>query len=149
MLGHVARASWLRHCPASVALIGMETPGNVAEVFWFDVLVHAGCPGDGGRVGELARFLRLNEFTAVAQLLRAGHPSEWLEAEGLSDAELQFVHQLGTGREEQPRWAHLVTICVQFAWHVVPVPFRSRVRQPTATARVTVCDHLVAQLGLN
>ncbi len=108
ILGHVAQASWLSHCPGSVALIGMETPGNVAEAFWFDVLVHAGCPGDRGRVGELARFLRRNEFTAVAQLLRAGHPSEWLEAEGLSDAELQFVHQLGTSCAEQHRWAYLV-----------------------------------------
>ena len=59
--------------------------------FWRHVLVENGFQGGAERETSLARFIVQNQFTKLAHLAHADHPSEWWGAEGFADAELEAV----------------------------------------------------------
>ena len=75
-----------------VSLQPMEA--NSHAVVLFENLVRRRCPGDRGRVWQIAEFIFANEFMHLGQLSKAEHPCEWLDADKLSSLELEFVNSL-------------------------------------------------------
>ena len=89
---------------------------NSHAVVLFENLVRRRCPGDKGRVWQIAEFIFANEFMHLGQLSKAEHPCEWLDADKLSSLELEFVNSLRKVGKVPVRQvlgsASLVVVCV-------------------------------------
>ena len=72
----------------------MLEPNAHATVFLFENLGRLKCPGDHRRVWEIAEFIVANEFSTLAQMKDAVHPSQWLDWQKMSIAELDFISKL-------------------------------------------------------
>ena len=62
--------------------------------FWRSMLAKQGFGGGAAREERLAKFIAKNLITKVEHLEYADHPSEWMDAEGITPDELQAVWNL-------------------------------------------------------
>ena len=62
--------------------------------FWRGMLTQNGFGGGAAREARVAKFIAKNQITKIEHLKYADHPSEWLDAEGLTHDELQAVWDL-------------------------------------------------------
>ena len=73
--------------------------------FWRSMLTKNGFGGGAAREERVAKFIAKNLITKLEHLKHADHPSEWLDAEGITPDELQAVWNLRGVVRQRSRFA--------------------------------------------
>ena len=73
--------------------------------FWRSMLAKKGFSGGAAREERVAKFIAKNLITKLEHLKYADHPSEWLDAEGITPDELQAVWNLRGAVSQRSRFA--------------------------------------------
>ena len=87
--------------------------------FLRNVLIENGMNLESARVRVLALFLVKNDFTKLAQLTLAEHPSQWVGADELMEYAITFVWGLRNSARKRSRYvscSHGVVSDVHFVW---------------------------------